>query len=321
MNNNKFINTITQGDCRNYLSLIDKNSIHLLLSDIPYGISLDEWDVLHNNTNSALLGKSPAQEGKSGFKRRGKPINGWSSSDKNIGKEYQDWVLSWSQMVYPVMKEGSSVFIFGARRTLHRVINAFEESGFLLKDVLAWKKDSAHHRAQRLSGIYEKRGLATEAEKWDGWRLGNLAPIYEPIAWFFKPYDYTIADNVLENEVGAMNIDNSKIGGMSPTNLLEFSFDKDEERVHEAQKPISLLKYLIGLTTREGQIVLDPFMGSGSTAVAAKLASRQFIGFEIDKNYSQAANKRVRNATDLFSFNHLKQTHKLPLTNTEKHRS
>jgi site-specific DNA-methyltransferase (adenine-specific) len=273
---------------------------------------LDEWDVLHNNTNSALLGKSPAQEGKSGFKRRGKPINGWSSSDRNIGKEYQEWVLTWSQSVYPLMKEGSSVFIFGARRTLHRVINAFEDSGFLLKDVLAWKKDSAHHRAQRLSGIYEKRGLKDEAEKWNGWRLGNLAPIYEPIAWFFKPYDYTIADNVLENQVGAMNIDNCKIDGMSPTNLLEFSFEKDEERVHEAQKPVSLLKYLIGLTTREDQVVLDPFMGSGSTAVAAKLANRQFIGFEIDENYSKMANKRVDSATDLFSFKHINKIHQLP---------
>ncbi len=302
MNKDKFIDKILQGDCRKQLSQIEKNSIHLLLSDIPYGISLDEWDVLHNNTNSALLGKSPAQEGKSGFKRRGKPINGWSSSDKNIGKEYQDWVLTWSKSVYPLLKEGSSVFIFGARRTLHRVINAFEDSGFLLKDVLAWKKDSAHHIAQRLSGVYEKRGLKEDAEKWNGWRLGNLAPIYEPIAWFFKPYDYTIADNVLENEVGAMNIDNSKINGVSPTNLLEFSFGENEVRVHEAQKPVSLLKYLIGLTTREGQIVLDPFIGSGSTAVAAKLMNRKFIGFEIDEKYAKIANQRVENAVDLFSF-------------------
>ena len=295
--NKKYLNTITNGDCIEHLKNIESESIDLFLSDIPYGINLDEWDVLHKNTNSALLGESPAQKGKTGFKRRGKPINGWSSADRNSGKEYQEWCESWASLVFPIMKEGASVFVFGARRTLHRAINAFEDNGFLLKDVLAWKKPSAHHRAQRLSGILEKRGLEEEAEKWKGWRLGNLAPIYEPIAWFFKPYKITITDNILKNNVGALNIAECKINGTSPTNLLEFGFESvyDENKFHEAQKPVALLEFLITLTTTENQIVLDPFMGSGTTAVAAKKLNRNFIGFEIDKKYTLLANQRVGN--------------------------
>ncbi len=295
--NKKYLNTITNGDCIEHLKNIEHESIDLFLSDIPYGINLDEWDVLHKNTNSALLGESPAQKGKTGFKRRGKPINGWSSADRNSGKEYQEWCESWASLVFPIMKEGASVFVFGARRTLHRAINAFEDNGFLLKDVLAWKKPSAHHRAQRLSGILEKRGLENEAEKWKGWRLGNLAPIYEPIAWFFKPYKITITDNILKNNVGALNIAECKINGTSPTNLLEFGFESvyDENKFHEAQKPVALLEFLITLTTIENQIVLDPFMGSGTTAVAAKKLKRNFIGFEIDKKYTLLANQRIEN--------------------------
>jgi site-specific DNA-methyltransferase (adenine-specific) len=291
--NTNYINKITNADCLNHLALLENESVDLFLSDIPYGINLDEWDVLHNNTNSALLGQSPAQEGKTGFKRRGKPINGWSSADRNSGKEYQEWCESWAKQTFPVMKEGASVFVFGARRTLHRAINAFEDSGFLLKDVLAWKKPSAHHRAQRISGILEKRGLEKEAEDWEGWRLGNLAPIYEPIAWFFKPYKVTITDNILKNGVGAINIEDCKINGTSPTNLLEFGFNSFEKKVHEAQKPLDLLEFLIKLTTKENQVVLDPFMGSGSTAVASKKLNRQFIGFEIDSNYTKIANERL----------------------------
>jgi site-specific DNA-methyltransferase (adenine-specific) len=291
--NSNYINKITNADCLNHLALLDNESVDLFLSDIPYGINLDEWDVLHNNTNSALLGQSPAQEGKTGFKRRGKPINGWSAADRNSGKEYQEWCESWAKLTFPVMKEGASVFVFGARRTLHRAINAFEDSGFLLKDVLAWKKPSAHHRAQRISGILEKRGLEKEAEDWNGWRLGNLAPIYEPIAWFFKPYKVTITDNILKNGVGAINIEDCKINGTSPTNLLEFGFNSFEKKVHEAQKPVDLLEFLIKLTTKENQVVLDPFMGSGSTAVASKKLDRQFIGFEIDSNYTKIANERL----------------------------
>ena len=313
MKNEDYLDTITLGDCREHLPLLANESIDLFLSDIPYGINLDDWDVLHNNTNSALLGQSPAQLGKSGFKRRGKPINGWSQADSNMGNEYQEWCASWAKQVLPKMKNGASLFVFGARRTIHRVVNAFEDTGLLLKDVLAWKKDSAHHRAQRLSIVYDRRGLKKEAEQWRGWRLGNLAPVYEPIAWFMKPYTIggTITDNVLEYGVGAMNVDACQINGSSPTNVLEFGFRNDECRIHEAQKPLRLIEFLITLTTREGQTVLDPFMGSGTTAVAASRLKRHFIGFEIVSSFHQAAIKRldaeVGVYNDISSGNHVQQ--------------
>ena len=290
------LNKITFGDCLEFIPKLTDNSIDLFLSDIPYGISLDDWDVLHNNTNSALLGKSPAQEGKSGFKRRGKPINGWAQSDRNIGLEYQEWCKDWAIKIYPKMKDGSFLFVFGARRTIHRVINAFEDSGFLLKDTLAWKKPSAHHRAQRVSIILDRRGLIEEAEKWEGWRLGNLAPIWEPISWFMKPYKIggTITDNILENEVGAMNINECRVNGLSPTNLLEFGFRKNETRVHEAQKPLDLIEYLIRLTTLENQLVLDPFMGSGTTNFVANRMKRNSIGIEIVPEYYEIVKGKIQ---------------------------
>lgn len=296
--NEAYVNQISLGDCLEFIPHLTDQSIDLFLSDIPYGISLDDWDVLHHNTNSALLGTSPAQVGKSGFKRRGKPINGWAQSDRNMGLEYQAWCQDWASKVYPKMKNGSFLFVFGARRTIHRVINAFEDSGFLLKDVLAWKKTSAHHRAQRVSIVFERRGMMVAADKWDGWRLGNLAPIWEPIAWFMKPYKIggTITDNLLEHEVGAMNVDACRLHGFSPTNLFEFGFRKNEVRLHEAQKPLDLIEFLIQLTTREHQLVLDPFMGSGTTAVAAKRLNRRFIGFEANQDYYARSLRRLEQA-------------------------
>lgn len=300
MKNKAYLDKIINADCRLHLDKLDKDSIDLFLSDIPYGISLDGWDVLHNNTNSALLGVSPAQLGKSGFKKRGKPLNGWSQADRNIGKEYYEWCLSWTKKLLPIMKEGSSVFIFGARRTIHRAILAMEESGFILKDVLVWKKNNAHHRAQRLSIVFDRRGQKDKAKEWEGWRIGNLAPIYEPIAWFFKPYGIglTIADNVLKYGVGAMNVKRAKEITNNQTNILDFWFGKGEKRYHEAQKPLSITKYLIELTTQEGQVVLDPFIGSGTTAFAAKELSRRFIGFEIDKKYYEVAEERLAKSED-----------------------
>lgn len=289
-----FLNKITTGDCLTYIPLLENESIDCFISDIPYGINLDEWDVLHQNTNSALLGQSPAQVGKSGFKRRGKPIRGWNRADRDIPRVYQCWCAQWSDILFPKMKPGASLFLFGGRRTIHRAIVALEDSGFILRDILCWEKTGAHHRAQRLSGILEQRGNYQEAKDWDGWRLGNLAPIWEPIAWLFKPYTKTITDNVLSYQVGAFNIQECLIEGKSPTNVLKF--DMTEERVHEAQKPLALIEFLIRLTTRRGQIVLDPFMGSGSTAIACKKLDRQFIGFEIREEYVALANRRLQEA-------------------------
>ena len=86
------MNEVITGDSIKEIKKIESESVHLILSDIPYGISFEDWDVLHNNTNSALLGSSPAQE-KAGsvFKKRGKPLNGWSEADKKIPLEYYNW--------------------------------------------------------------------------------------------------------------------------------------------------------------------------------------------------------------------------------------
>ena len=156
------INNIFNGNTIDLIKDVDDNIIDLIISDIPYGIGVDTWDVLHSNTNTAYLGTSPAQE-KAGaiFKKRGKPLNGWSEADKLIPKQYYDWVMTWSEECFRIMKPGSNIFIFAGRRLAHRCICAFEDSGFTYKDMLGWEKERAAHRAQRISVIFEKRNDIT----------------------------------------------------------------------------------------------------------------------------------------------------------------
>ena len=71
------MNEIICGNSIDVVKRFANESIHAIISDIPYGIGFDDWDVLHHNTNSALLGTSKAQENAGDvFKKRGKPING-----------------------------------------------------------------------------------------------------------------------------------------------------------------------------------------------------------------------------------------------------
>ena len=64
---------------------------------------------------------------------------------------------------------------------------------------------------------------------------------------------------------------------------------------HPTVKPLDLMKYLIKLVTREGQVVLDPFVGSGSTCVAARLLNRHYIGIDKEPEYVKIAEARLRN--------------------------
>ena len=293
---------IKQGDSIKLVKKIQDSSVHMILSDIPYGISLDNWDILHSNTNSSLLGASPSQE-KAGnvFKRRGKPLNGWNSQDRNMTVEYYDWCMQWAPEWYRVMISGGSCFIFAGRRFAHRCIAAMEDSGFIFKDMIAWEKDVAAHRAQRVSVVLDKRDDKVNAEKWKGWKLGNLRPLFEPILWFMKPYSQgsTLTDNILLNQVGAYNElslrENQYLnqGIELSSNIIRTQAQEADRGLHEAQKPVHLMKTLIELVTIEGQVVLDPFMGSGSTMVAAKQLNREYIGFEIDKEYYNIAKERI----------------------------
>lgn len=138
------IDCIYNSDSIFEIKKLDSNSIHAIISDIPYGIDYDDWDILHSNTNSALGGTSSAQHKTSLFKRRGKPLNGWSEADKKRPQEYQEWVESWSNEWFRVLKSGSSVFVFAGRQFAHRVVVAFENSGFTFKDMLSWEKTKLH---------------------------------------------------------------------------------------------------------------------------------------------------------------------------------
>ena len=289
------------GDSIVKIKEIETSSIHLIVSDIPYGISYEKWDVLHNNTNSALLGKSPAQERSSLFKTRGKPLNGWSEADKKIPIEYYNWCSLWAAEWYRVLKPGASCFIFAGRRMSHRCTCALEDAGFIFKDMISWQKETAAHRAQNLSVVYSKRKDLCNAQKWNGWKVGNLRPLFEPILWFMKPYKTgnTLADNVLEHRVGAYNelaIKQNHLlnkGIEICSNVIKCKAEKSDRGLHPAQKPINLIKYLIELTTIEDQVVLDPFCGCGSTLLAATQLNRQYIGIEIDKGYIEIINKRL----------------------------
>lgn len=275
------------GDCLEVLKGIPDSSVDTIISDIPYGISFSEWDVLHTNKNSALLGSSPAQGKSKLFKGRGKPLNGWSSDDAKIKYEYYNWCCLWLTECVRICKPLSPILLMTGRQMQHIVTLAGEDAGFIFKDTLVWDKVTAPFRAQNIGRVLEKRGVDYEGND----RLGNLAPLYEPIVYLFKPYKQgtTITSNYLDTGLGCFDAD------VLTSNIIRVSSKIVGEKLHETQKPEDLMTILVKLITKEGHTVLDPFMGSGTTGVACKKLNRKFIGIEKDEKYFEIAKNRIEN--------------------------
>ena len=108
-----------------------------------------------------------------------------------------------------------------------------------------------------------------------------------------------------EKNKGLEHLDEKLAGGMSGTrdgSMLTGSGNVRNNMAknhHPTVKPLKLMSYLITLTTREGDTVLDPFMGSGTTGVAAKNLNRNFIGIELDEEYFEIAESRIEQSKDV----------------------
>lgn len=86
---------------------------------------------------------------------------------------------------------------------------------------------------------------------------------------------------------------NNKIRVMSKSNILRFKRFVNNKGRHPTQKPESIISELISNSSQEGELVFDPFIGSGTTAVAALKLSRNFLGCELESKYIQMANYRL----------------------------
>jgi site-specific DNA-methyltransferase (adenine-specific) len=91
-------------------------------------------------------------------------------------------------------------------------------------------------------------------------------------------------------------------------NCIDWPRDSESEKIHPTQKPVELLKTLIGIFTDEGDVVIDPVAGSGSTLIAAERLNRKGYGFEIKKDYWTKANqwlleeKQVKKDIEMYGF-------------------
>ena len=121
-------------------------------------------------------------------------------------------------------------------------------------------------------------------------------PTYNKQFWYSTPYKRTKNGSLSDNYGDRKEAwSESEDGKRNPLSIL--SFPRDGKRMHPTQKPIALLEWLIKSYSNENETVLDNCMGSGSTAIACINTNRNYIGFELDTNYYDIAEKRILDNT------------------------
>lgn len=154
---------------------------------------------------------------------------------------------------YRVLKDGSHCYVMTNHINLIKMLNVFTDCGFHFIKSLIWNKGN------KIMGQY-------------------YMSQFEYILFFRKGYGKKI------NNCGTADI-------LSVPN--KKTKDENGKNIHDTEKPVELMKILIENSTQKGDIVLDPFVGVGATALACIESERNYIGIELDENYYNIANERV----------------------------
>lgn len=198
-------------------------------------------------------------------------------TDPPYGIKYDKWDklnLKWIEETNRILKENGSMWCFcGWSNVL--IIKQELEKYFKLKNWIIW---------DRIKG----RGAKY-----------NFVSTREDILWLTKSDNYVFnkQSSNIKKKTGGMGLKNRdeyrKLSNVwtdiSP--IVPWSKEKIE---HPTQKPIELLERIIKISSNENDLILDPFLGSGTTAVACKHLKRNYIGIEINPKYCEIAKQRLR---------------------------
>ena len=180
----------------------------------------------------------------------------------NFGSWDFDFDLcSWIPEYIDLLDNNGSIIIFCSYRFISQIISELESNKMVVKDILIWQKSNPMPR-----NIHRRYVQDSEFAIW---------AVKEKATWVFnKPEDAPYLRAFYKTPT---------VSGKERTN-------------HPTQKSLSLMEQIIEIHTNPEEIVLDPFMGSGTTGVAALNKGRKFIGVELDPSYYDIALNRIKNA-------------------------
>lgn len=284
---------IHHAPCLDLMAGLPDASVHLIVTDPPYFI-----DGMGAGWDHQRLAGSRGRAGVVG----GMPVG--MRFDRQQSYDLQRFMEPVAAEMFRVIKPGGFCVSFSQGRLIHRMAVAMEDAGFEIRDLIGWVRPGQakaqrqeHHVRKRLaSGHVTQEEADRIIESMGGRKTPQLAPELEPMVLGMRPTQGTIVDNWMAHRTGLMDAD-ARLDDRFPSNVMRVPKPVAAERGggndHLTGKPVRLISHLIRLFSTEGQTVLDPFLGSGSHAVAAVQEGRNFIGCDVNAAYAGIAVSRL----------------------------
>jgi DNA modification methylase len=256
INSDVLVDKILVGDCTQVLRTIPEKSIDLIFADPPYNLQLEKELWRPNLTK--VNGVEEAWDQFSSF------------------EAYDLFTREWLMGCRKVLKDTGTIWVIGSYHNIFRVGRILQDLGYWILNDIVWVKNNP-------------------MPNFHGVRFTNA---HETLIWAqkIKGSRYTFNYQAMKS----LNHDGSKQGNVQMRSDWKLPLCTGKERIkvngekaHPTQKPEALLERVILASTNPGDIVLDPFFGTGTTGAVAKKFGRHWIGIEADPGYVSIAQKRI----------------------------
>ena len=186
-------------------------------------------------------------------------------------KKYDDFTYEWLSECKRILKKDGAIWVIGSYHNIFRVGTAIQNLGFWILNDVIWNKNNPmpNFRGTRFTNAHETLIWASKSEK--------------------SKYTFNYQSLKCLNDDLQMR-SNWNLPICNGSERLK----KDGKKIHSTQKPEALLHRILLATSNKNDLILDPFLGSGTTATVAKKLGRNYFGIEKEKNYFKAAEQRIK---------------------------
>lgn len=249
----KYLNQILTGDCIEVMKGIPDASVDAVFADSPYNLQLGAKTLYRPEDQTAARAVRDA----------------WDAFESP--KAYDDFTRAWLTECKRILKPDGAMWVIGSYHNIFRVGAILQDLGFWILNDIVWVKTNPmpNFRGTRFTNAHETLIWATPR------KTGKYTFNYETMKKLNGGKQMRSDWNI------NICLGEERIKGA------------DGKSLHNTQKPLDLLRRVILASTKQGDVILDPFLGSGTTAAAAKELGRNFIGIERDESYVAAARARV----------------------------
>ena len=247
------LDQVVVGDCIELMNSLPPESVDLIFADPPYNLQLGGELTRPDNSQVSAVTED------------------W---DKFASfSAYDEFTRAWLAAARRILKPEGAIWVIGSYHNIFRVGAAIQDLGYWILNDVVWNKSNP-------------------MPNFKGTRLANA---HETLIWAARSRGqkrYTFNYDALKtaNDDVQMRSDWWTLPICSGGERVK---GEDGRKAHPTQKPEALLHRILVGTTQPGDVVLDPFFGTGTTGAVARLLDRRFIGFERDAEYAGFAQRRI----------------------------